>query len=630
MGTTVTYNGVTLHNVQTREWEQETVYDESNTDALYHRYRMRFEGILHAEASGSTWVGTAAQENMVAQYGAVYARLQQPRQSLKVTVSNAHAADEPLVLFECVPSVPPSHAGQGNLNEVNRDVDNGPKPLGFKILQVIGAKCLRVSFAIQCAKLSCPPPWYTGGPLQVPLVLNNRWSVSEEMDANNFTTRTIAGRMRLSCGVTSDQLVTNNPAMPQVFARYLVVPGIEEGFKRERIEFSADKSGLECEYRITDRQIHTAPPWPATRMEARHTQTTHDGFSVASEVHVRLEGPPHVDKRYLITRAIQIIDAKLNFIDRQANVSWVPELISITDQIGETNTVEAIARIRETINAPDAMLFATLRKNLGNPLELPSIQNEPHEYDPTRTDPPAVFGYVPHKGERRPTVLLTLQCYLQMPCRDLHRIFSGTQPADDEDEEESRNTYAPEVKEASSSGDLPPAKDGAWSDEHREAQYCFARISTRYLANTCRVQLPIAYSDDDDADPRTDTSKVFRIGKTQARREIQYDAERIGQWPQLPPPVDSYEDCEEGQEGHPDNLKGRLLRHWVEPHPPTLAADGVTRIYRTTAYYLYALNRPPTLEESVRVGVAPQTNLAKNDDAAKFDPAEAFDANLGP
>ena len=84
MGTTVTYNGVTLHNVQTREWEQETVYDESNTDALSpvpHAIR----GILHAEASGSTCRHRRPREHG-GPVRAVYARLQQPRQSLKVTV----------------------------------------------------------------------------------------------------------------------------------------------------------------------------------------------------------------------------------------------------------------------------------------------------------------------------------------------------------------------------------------------------------------------------------------------------------------------------------------------------------------------------------------------------------------
>jgi len=614
LGTTVTYNGVTLHNVQTREWEQETVYDESNTDALFHRYRLRFEGILHAEASGPTWVGTATQANLVAQYADVRTRLQRPRQTLTVTVSNAHANDAPLLLFQCVPSVPPSQSTSGNLSNPDRDVANGPKPTGFKILQMIGAKCMRVSFSIECAKVSCQ------GGYTVPLILNNRWSVSEEMDENNFTTRTITGRMRLSCGVTADQLVTTNPTMPQVFARYLVVPGLEEGFRRERIEFSADKSGLECEYRVVDRQVHTAAPWPATKMHARHTQTTNDGFSVVSEVQVSLEGPPHIDKRFLITRAIQIIDAKLNFIDRQAGESWVPELISITDQIGETNTVEAIARIRETINAPNAMLFTTLRANMGGKLELPSIQGEPHAYDPGISDPPAVFGYVPHKGERRPTVLLTLQCYLQQPCEDLHRIYSGAPSNNDADEEESRNRYAPEVKEASATGDLPSASGGAWSDNHRQAQYCYARLSTRYTLNNCRVQLPIAASGSS-YDGSSNTCQVFQIGLPQGRREIEYDAERIGQWPQLPAPADYYED---------GALKGRLLRHWVEPHPPTLAADGITRIYRVTAHYIYALNRPPLLSESLRVGVAPQTNLAKDSDEAKFNTQNAYNENLGP
>lgn len=623
MSTTVIYNDVKLHNVVTREWEQEIAYDESRTDALYHKFRMRFEGILHAEASGPAWVGISSQANIQVQYADVHSRILQPRHGLIVLVSNAHAEDDPLVLFQCWPSVPPSNNGttmdDGNLGDPDRDVNNGPKPTGFRILQVIGAKCFRVAFSVECAKVVCSATSFT-----VPLILNNRWSVSEEMDENNFTTRTIAGRVRLSCGVTADQLLTANPTMPQVFAKYYVVPGLEEGFRRERIEFSADKSGLECEYRVTDRQVHTAAPWPATKMNARHTQTTSDGFTVVSEVHVQLEGPPHADKKLLISRAIQVIDAKLNFVNRRVHQSWVPEAISIPDHFGDANVVEAFARIHETAgqdteNAEQsAMLLANLRMNMGEKLELPSLAGEPHEYDPGISDPPAPFGYVPHKGERRPTVLLTLQCYLQQPCQALHGIYSGAPSNDDADEEESRNRYTPFVIEGTGlTGYIPESSGDSWSESHKQSVYTFARLSTRYVTNHCRVQLPIAANDAGSGD----TCQVFRIGLSQGRREIEYDAERVGQWPQLPSPEDYYED---------GNLKGRLLRHWVEPHPPCLAADGVSYVYRVTAHYLYALNRPPSLSESVHVGVAPQTKLTKDSAEAKFNPQNAYNGDLGP
>lgn len=224
---------------------------------------------------------------------------------------------------------------------------------------------------------------------------------------------------------------------------------------------------------------------------------------------------------------------------------------------------------------------------------------------------------MPHAGERRPSVLLTLQCYLQQPCQNLHGIFSGNPLNEDQDEEESRNTYKPYVIEGTGPmGYIPESSDDYWSDAHKQAVYTYARVSTRYVTNQCRVQLPIASS----TDTPDLTCNVFRLALPQCRRVLEIDLERVGAWPNIPPPEDYYED---------GALKGRLLRNWIEPHPPSLAADGISYVYRITAYYLYALSRPPTLQEGFRVGVAPQTKLTKDSDQAKFSPT-AYNSYLGP
>ena len=113
----------------------------------------------------------------------------------------------------------------------------------------------------------------------------------------------------------------------------------------------------------------------------------------------------------------------------------------------------------------------------------------------------------------------------------------------------------------------------------------------------------------------TTTSAVFKLASSQCRRIIDVDVERAGKWPEIPKPKDTYVD---------GKLQGTLLTHWTEAHPPTLSADGVTPVYRITAHYVYAMNRPPTTEEKFRVGVAPHTNFQKDGDEVKFDPAEAY------
>ena len=50
-GTDVMYNGVTLRNVNTRQWEMEAIYDEDDT-LSYYRLQMQFDTIFLPYTSG--------------------------------------------------------------------------------------------------------------------------------------------------------------------------------------------------------------------------------------------------------------------------------------------------------------------------------------------------------------------------------------------------------------------------------------------------------------------------------------------------------------------------------------------------------------------------------------------------
>lgn len=619
MATIVTYNGVVLYNVVTREWSQEVAYDESHTDAMFHTFRLRFEGILHADYSGPGWVsGPGPSESAVANYAVVHARILKAREVLTVSVSDS--GGEQTWLFRCdpAPGDPDNAATPAELANVDRDVNNGPKPLRFQILQIVGAKLLRVAFEIECAKVICPTTTYTsdGYPAgALPVVLSNRWSVSEEMDENAFITRNITGKLRLSAAVGSTG----------VDAKYLVIPGLERGFRRAAVNFSTDKAGLDCEYHVTDRQVHTAAPWPATKMSVQHHHSTEEGVNMRNEVHVELEGPPHADKKLLLSRAIQIIDAILNFAamyGEEGRKRYFPEVVEYTDFIGEHNRVNAHVRFLETpykdTDENIAILFGNLRENMGKPLELPDVAEQSWPYDPQWSDPhTSIYGYTPPGktdpgGERRPTVLMLLQCYLQQPCIDQHGIAKAeAQYPGETEESEAGNRYYPEVTE-SPGGTLPYSPGDEWSDSAKTSIYTFVRMSSRYLFNQLRVQLPLAAVPASDSD---DTCRVFRVGAPQCRRQIDIDVERAGIWPEIVRPLDDYDDVD---------LHGTLLRHWIEAHPPSLTADGVTRLYRLTAHYVYALNRPPKQDEQFRVGVMPHTKYGRTDPEVQFDPDQAY------
>ncbi len=95
MATTVTYNGVTIHNVVTRRWDQEIVYDDSDTDTIGARFSLDFEGIIHAQVpTGGGLTSTPAHTtgagignnpiSATEAYKSARARLSEPREDLVV------------------------------------------------------------------------------------------------------------------------------------------------------------------------------------------------------------------------------------------------------------------------------------------------------------------------------------------------------------------------------------------------------------------------------------------------------------------------------------------------------------------------------------------------------------------
>lgn len=604
-GTHVLYNGVHLYNCLTRQWDEEMVYDDSGTDLLYHRYRLRFEGIVHSLAVPSSEpVGftraLGARDSLASRYADLRVALAQPRQAFSVSMQDASRNFVTVLRAEAA-TTSTSH---------NRfaDVDNGPKPHNVTVTHVAGLNCWRVAFSIDVCLAECAES------STAPFVLGNRWSVSEEMDDNGFITRTFAGRLRLAISEALVAQIRN-----QAPWRRLVVPSLEHGFRRDRMEFSTSVNGLECDYRVVDRQVHTAAPWPATKIEMTHTESTGDGLSVSSECTVRLEGPPHVNKQLMIMRAVQCLDARLNFLsaDKEKPQFYVEDG-RVVDHIGDRNVIEVSLRLRRV--PEEGNILGSLQNistnSLGKPLKLAKVPGEPAEYSPSKSPLLDVYGYTP-AGESRVAVVALFACYLQTPCG----AHAGPQPS----------------SEPTSIVETPPGTigepPGAWSDilsrgeddlsdATRECFYTYAAMHSEYITNACRVALPKA------ASPRTtssgntalpDTVMTFQLGAGICYRRIVFDAERAGRWPQIPEPVDTFED---------GKLKGTKLDDRITPHAPSLAKDRETWIYRVHGEYLYLLNRPVTRQDQPNTGVLPFIDADLIDTI--WEPNQAYDKFLGP
>lgn len=587
MSTVVEYNGVVMRGVMTREYDAEATWDASGTDIIGQKIRFTFQGMIHDQGLSTQAVefqGAAPRwvPSKVEYYRRLLMTARLPLIIRKHNTTNNNALEREFVCNEARPN---------NIGDPNTDINNGPRPISANVIHVTGDRVFRVTFVIECMQGTCAGPYEaTKGSNKV---CNNRWAVSESMDANYYVTRTIRGRIRLSSGLWS----------PHMF-KGLVVPKLEPNFARTAIEYDALETGLEATYTVTDRQVTYAAPYPCTQFSARHEETTEDCLQFTSSMSVTCWGDLSTNKVDLLSRAFQIADARLDFLNRKNALNFLIEYASIVDEMNQNeNRVDLSIRLRRFDTNLAGYFSNLMTGKIGQPLKLPN-------YDASVSRTPAVWGYT-SSGTRDVDAVSQFfsYCYLQDPCAATKSV-SGGEPL-----KERRNDYVPETTErkAYSTKQLPPTDDAYnFSGEHSKAIYVSARATSVYGTDSRRAHLSLAWSN------TKDTAKSVLLGGGRATRTITVDCERIGAWPSIPTAKDEYKD---------GDMTGKLLKAWKEPMPATLSPDGRTKIYRIRAFYKYGLNRPPTKKETLRVGVLPFTSFTQQENQL---PANIESDKFGP
>lgn len=600
---------VRMYGCITRELEQVATYDASGTDLIAQTVRASFEGTVHAQGAsnagftaGTTTFTTISPGDTNAfpspsKIAILRGLMLTPRRPIYVYMNGV------LALY----AAPMPGANADIVRSQWIDIDNGPKPRGATITKIIGDNTFRIIFSFECNLIRCIQGTPVTGIGAWPVV-NNRWSISESMDRDFFTKRTIRGALRLSTSL-----------WPGHGYRALCVPALEDGFARESVEHEVAANGLDVTYQVTDTQVHTAAPWPATQMEAKHIEETADGVNFFSTMSVRLKGSPEASKTALIALAGNIVEARLHAIQALNDNTAYPTSVNISETIGAENVIELNMTLRRFQESSATQIFNLLNSKMGQPLELPQLTDQPDTYDPEKSRVPALWGYDPSGEARNPAVLLfLLSCYLQDPCSPSKGIYNRqaqqqTSAPDSASESQSQGRSASVV--AVTPGTLNGGNFQNYSQAQKVAFYTLARMQSRYTIDSKGISLAIA----DSETVAADTAVVVQLSKGRCCRTISYDAERIGLPPQIPAASDTYAD---------GDLKGTLLKHWFETHPPALSADGIKKIYRVTAFYRYGLNRPPKATEKIRVGVLPFTSFTQDENA--YNLQDGINANLGP
>lgn len=570
MGTTLTYNGVTLRECETLRFSQTCQLDESGTDLVHHVFQVRVAAIVQADMLHFA----AAQPPSGA---ATAATAGEAQKALRRALMHPHGDLEYLIGSTSMLKVTgnPQTAKSEN---VPLDARNGPFPRDFSIVHVAGERVFRVEFEIEANVVECGAPdlfEVMYGQKGTQNVLSNRWSLEDTKDENWYTTRHWEGTLR----------VAHSSILPHSM-RMLVIPPLQTTFQRQSMRFTQTADGLNLKYSITDKQMHKAPPPPAVKWSATHVESTGIGGAIGvSNLTVQMEGPPGSTKGALLAAAARVVQARIGNLQKnfaavagsQQTDGFILQSASIIDQI-HANTIELRVEVKQ-VRKLDTYLN-TFFKKLDEPLKT-SIPNYDDDVWPV---PPAYDGKTPAG---------VFATYLQTPCNAFHSI-TGAVPITPQDPGLDKTSKKPDY---TPSGDLPSAdKSPGYSLEQTgKYPYTYIEIDNEYVTYEGVLHMPVARAAN--ADPGGATSVFVSVCPPLTKRIFTMKAERVGAWPTFPKPAINLTD--------PNQIQERLLSRRIIPETPKLTADGRTLLYCVQCEYEYGLSRTPTPDEQLRASTSP-------------------------
>ena len=217
----LSYDGIEISHTRTLEFRSEPVYSSDGVDRLYTHVQITVQGLISQPLDLISPLGAVKPAVFVT---ALRERLLTPRKTLIYT----DGTDELIHLPD-----------EGE----DADINNGPKPISFNVIRLDGDQCWIVQYSIECWLQECESE-------NAPYVLSNRWSMTDRIDDSHLTTRTIEGRLVVRA---------REPSTIDDY-RYIVVPGMQPGFRRDAMQFTLQSDGLAMDYIIEDKEEYMTTP----------------------------------------------------------------------------------------------------------------------------------------------------------------------------------------------------------------------------------------------------------------------------------------------------------------------------------------------------------------------------------
>lgn len=604
--TIIRFGEVYIYRCQTKTFQQRPVMDAAGVGLKNWRYTISVSGHLHAWPNCKYLeVITSPSLDPPDLASTVDKRVRwrlAPRQSFEMAVGCTDTTiASGTVLLSANPMTTVTSTSQLTAGLSNYDVDDGPRCVAFDVTHISGDSLFKVEATFEVNVVHCADD---GGALyNTTGVLAHRWGCTDTLNHNAQTIRTYRGFLQLATSQFS----------PHWF-RYLVVPPLAPGMRREHMEFHAAEDGKTLQYSVTDLSIAQSAPAPARKWRIQHTETSlaSDALKSTGQVAVTLEGQDGDDKGELISLGLYVVAAKLLGARPDGTVPAGREAfgpcymndITISDEIGDNNIVHVSASCYRLARSDGALaglaVFGDGFKTELTSEWMPSFVEEKYQaYDPKRSaggydgQSPSVEGPIPLAG--------IFRCYLQSPCTGGGSI----NPGDNQSGASSGTTTAALMPSATVEvvPTLNPEDPIYYSTSQVSNPYIHYEMESEYRDRSMRVALPVAGV----GDVAATATAVARLASGQSRRIVYIQAERVGAQPEFP----DGESLDDGYATEPSGY-GQVTQHLLQSKllskTTTRSANG-EKLYTCKWAAIYALSRTPTRLEKRRIG----TNKWAND-----------------
>ena len=274
------YNNVTLPYPMTTTFDQQAVYDDSNTDYLYTKFDIKVQCLVNWN-----YMDQLAPDLMDNEHDPDSVKTENPADIMKLVRSLLMVPRKELSFkFNSVQLIP--NKQEGNQGVV--DAYNGPRPQSCSILQLNNTTFI-VQYHIIAHYIEINPIFQgvdniTQQNAKGTNIVYNRWEDTLSLDETGFAKRVRNGKMRIRADNAKGQ-----PAYLFVPQMCIVAPP-PGNWLRKSSHYKLHPDGLAIEYGVEDLQVYRLPPIPAYKAEGTYYESSSVG-ALSQDINLKMGIP---------------------------------------------------------------------------------------------------------------------------------------------------------------------------------------------------------------------------------------------------------------------------------------------------------------------------------------------------